>query len=138
MSQAFHLALPVQDLSRAKQFYVDILGAELKRSSFNWVDVDFYGNQLSLHLVTSAAQRPESTMIDGDPVPALHFGMILEQEAWEKLQKDLHSKKVDFLIGPKIRFPDAEAEQGTFFITDPDGHYLEFKYFTDTSKGLWY
>ena len=64
--------------------------------------------------------------------------MILEKEAWEKLQKDLHSKKVDFKIGPKIRFPEAEAEQGTFFITDPDGNYLEFKYFSDTSKGLWY
>ena len=138
MAQAFHLALPVQDLAKAKKFYVEIIGAKLKRSSFNWVDIDFYGNQVSLHLVTSKAERPESTMIDGDPVPALHFGMILEKEAWEALQKDLHSKKVDFKIGPKIRFPEAEAEQGTFFITDPDGNYLEFKYFSDTSKGLWY
>lgn len=138
MAQAFHLALPVKDLQKARDFYVNTLGAILKRSSFNWVDVDFYGNQLSLHLVTSSADRPESTMIDGDPVPALHFGMILEKDTWENLQKDLHGKKVDFKIGPKIRFPDAEAEQGTFFITDPDGNYLEFKYFTDNSKGIWY
>ena len=67
MAQAFHLALPVQDLAKAKKFYIEILGAKLKRSSFNWVDIDFYGNQVSLHLVTSKAERPESTMIDGDP-----------------------------------------------------------------------
>ena len=138
MSQAFHLALPVKDLQEARNFYSKILGCTEKRYSFNWVDYDFFGNQLSLHLVTHQPPRQESTSIDGDQVPAMHYGMILTRAAWEKLRDDLASKDVKFLIGPRIRFPKAEGEQGTFFIADPSGNYLEFKFFTDTSKGLWY
>lgn len=138
MEQAFHLALPVKDLQEARQFYSKILGCKEKRSSFNWVDYDFFGNQLSLHLVAQQPPRQESTSIDGDQVPALHYGMILTQTAWEKLKESLTAKDIKFLIGPRIRFPGGEGEQGTFFIVDPSGNYLEFKFFTDTSKGLWY
>jgi len=134
----FHLALPVRDLEETKRFYVDVLGAKEKRAAFNWVDFDFFGHQLSVHLVTGKVDRPEATMIDGDQVPARHFGMILTQEIWEGLRDKVQQSKQNFIIGPKIRFKGKEGEQGTFFIVDPSGNYLEFKYFSDTSKGLWY
>jgi extradiol dioxygenase family protein len=138
VGNAFHLALPVSDLAKAKHFYSEILGVEEKRSSFNWIDYDFFGHQMSLHLVNENPKRPESTSIDGDQVPSMHFGMILEEDQWNSLRDKLAAAGVDFVIGPRIRFEGKEGEQGTFFVVDPSGNYLEFKYFSDTSKGTWY
>lgn len=36
------------------------------------------------------------------------------------------------MLKPKIRFKGQAGEQGTFFIKDPSGNVLEFKYFNDT------
>lgn len=136
--QPFHLALPVYDLDETRQFYAQLLGLEEKRSAINWVDFDFFGHQLSFHLVGGKLGRVESTLIDNDQVPARHFGLICTKEQWEKLRARLEEHKQKFIIGPKIRFQGKVGEQGTFFITDPSGNYLEFKYFTDTTKGHWY
>jgi len=138
VANAFHLALPVTDLEKAKNFYGGVLALEEKRSSFNWIDYDFFGHQLSLHLVNDVSCRTESTSIDGDLVPALHSGLVLEKSDWDTLRDSLHKAKVSFVIGPRVRFEGKEGEQGTFFIIDPFGHYLEFKYFSDTSEGIWH
>lgn len=134
----FHLALPVTDLSKAREFYGNILGVTEKRSAFNWVDWDFFGHQLSLHLVKSMSDRIESTLIDGDQVPARHFGMVLDKATWDGLRERLHSKNQRFVIGPRLRFEGKEGEQWTMYTVDPFGNYLEFKYFTDTARGPWY
>lgn len=134
----FHLALPAYDLEETRKFYMGVLGLTEKRSAINWVDFDFYGHQLSIHLVGGKLGRVESTLIDNDQVPARHFGAILSKDEWEALRDRLSGQKQKFIIGPKIRFQGKVGEQGTFFITDPSGNYLEFKYFTDTSKGPWY
>jgi extradiol dioxygenase family protein len=132
----FHLALPASDLEKAREFYGSILGQQEKRSAPNWVDFDFFGHQLSIHLVRGKIEKVESTMIDGDTVPARHFGMVLDRDSWNNLREKLKGQR--FIIGPKLRFPDSEGEQWTMFIVDPFGNYLEFKYFTDTSRGAWY
>ena len=50
MSRPFHLAVPAGDLSIATKFYTDILGCKLgNREEDKWVDVDFWGNELTLH-----------------------------------------------------------------------------------------
>jgi uncharacterized protein len=134
----FHLALPVHDLERARDFYGRMLGLSEKRSAINWVDYDFYGHQLSLHLVRGRNDKPESCIIDGDQVPARHFGAILDQQNWTALKQKFSELRLPFVIGPKIRFEGKEGEQGTMFVADPFGNYLEFKYFTDTSRGSWY
>lgn len=134
----FHLALPAYDLDETRRFYIDTLGLAEKRSAINWVDFDFFGHQLSVHLVGGKQGRVESTLIDSDQVPARHFGLVLDKTDWDQLRERLASNNQKFIIGPKIRFQGKVGEQGTFFITDPSGNYLEFKYFTDTSKGPWY
>ncbi len=135
---AFHMALPVYNLEESRKFYKEILGLEEKRSAINWVDFDFFGHQLSLHLIGGKQPRVESTMIDNDQVPARHFGLVMNQKSWEELKDKLSKLKQKFVIGPKVRFAGKIGEQGTFFILDPSSNYLEFKYFTDTSKGSWY
>lgn len=134
----FHIALPAQDLAKTRDFYTKMLGAEERRSAINWIDFDFFGHQLSIHQVVGKETKLESTLIDGDQVPARHFGMVLPKAEWEALRDRLTSLGQKFIIGPRLRFEGREGEQGTMFITDPYGNYLEFKYFTDNSRGLWY
>ena len=40
----FHLAIPVDDLSKCRVFYKQILGCKEGRSSDHWVDFDFFGH----------------------------------------------------------------------------------------------
>ena len=135
--KTFHLALPITDLSTARKFNGEVLGLEEKRSAFNWIDFDFFWHQLSLHLVVDRNFKIESTIIDGDQVPAHHFGLVLNKEDWESMKLDLQSKKIKFIIGPKIRFMNTPEEQGTFFISDPFGNYIEIKYFTKNPEKGW-
>ena len=134
----FHLALPAYDLEKSREFYVKVLGQKERRSAAHWVDFDFFGHQLSLHLVRGRIDRPESHLIDGDMVPTRHFGMVLDKENWDSLRGRLEQNKQPFVIGPRLRFSGQMGEQWTMFTVDPNGNYLEFKYFTDGSKGPWY
>lgn len=133
----FHLALPATNLEETREFYINVVGAQEKRSAFNWVDFDFFGHQLSINLVVKTTDRLESTIIDGDPIPARHFGVILPQHEWEVLRDRLTALGQKFIIGPKLRFVGKQEEQGTMFVSDPAGNYIEFKYFAHTDEGLW-
>ena len=50
MSKRLHLAVPAGDLTIAVKFYEKILGCKLgNREEGKWIDVDFWGNELTLH-----------------------------------------------------------------------------------------
>ena len=40
----------------------------------------------------------------------------------------------EFIIEPGVRFKGQPGEQGTFFLLDPAGNALEFKYFDDIGR----
>ena len=48
--QPFHLAFPVKDLLKTKEFYTQILGCTLGRSSDHWIDFNLFGHQVVAHL----------------------------------------------------------------------------------------
>ena len=126
----FHLAFPVTSLEAAEGFYGRILNCPTGRRSDRWIDFDFFGHQITAHLVaeiTAAACND----VDGDSVPTRHFGAILPWEEWQALGQRLASKGIYFVIAPKVRYEGTAGEQGTFFITDPAGNHLEFKSFKD-------
>jgi len=126
----FHLALPVTDLVDTRGFYTDLLGCSTGRESARWVDIDFFGHQLVLHLVDPADHSAgASNAVDGHEVPAGHFGVVLEWGDWERLATHLAAAGAEFLIEPYLRFEGLAGEQGTFFIRDPSGNALEFKTF---------
>ena len=125
----FHLAFPVHDLEKAKSFYTSTLGCPLGRESDNWIDFNLYGHQVVAHLSPKDCMNTKTNPVDGDSIPARHFGVILPWAEWEELCKILISRNIEFLIKPRIRFKNVSGEQGTFFIQDPSGNALEFKSF---------
>lgn len=129
----FHLAVPVDDLSKAREFYGDTMGFEEGRSSDTWIDFNFFGHQFVVHLGTPLLE-PDRNGVDGDQVPSFHFGAILPWDQWEELSKRLQKAKTEFIIAPKIRFEGEVGEQATMFFKDPAGNALEFKAFKDMSQ----
>ena len=125
----FHLAFPVHDLEKAKTFYTSTLGCPLGRESDNWIDFNLYGHQVVAHLSPKDCMNTKTNPVDGDSIPARHFGVILPWAEWEELCKIVISQNIEFLIKPRIRFKNVTGEQGTFFIQDPSGNALEFKSF---------
>ena len=129
----FHLAFPVTDLSAAKSFYVDVLNCKVGRSSDHWIDFDMFGHQVVAHLVEQT-EHPSTNSVDGDEVPASHFGVILTMDQWHILKENLLAYKIKFIIEPKIRFVGEPGEQATMFFLDPSGNAIEFKAFKDDSS----
>jgi len=127
----FHLAFPVHDLAVAREFYVELLGCAVGRSSERWIDFDFYGHQIVAHLVETEQTASPQNPVDGDEVPASHFGVILPWEEWEACVEGLRRGGANFLIGPRVRFVGQAGEQATVFFTDPSGNALELKSFRD-------
>tara|TARA_B100001250_G_scaffold309349_1_gene271226 strand:- start:199 stop:612 length:414 start_codon:yes stop_codon:yes gene_type:complete len=124
----FHLAFPVDNLERTREFYTKILGCKEGRSSDRWIDFDMYGHQVVAHLVDSV-DSVDTNPVDGDDVPASHFGVILESEEWTQLSKKLQASNIEFIIEPHTRFRGEPGEQSTMFFLDPCGNALEFKAF---------
>jgi hypothetical protein len=125
----FHLAFPVNDIESTRQFYSGLLGCEIGRESESWIDINFFGHQITAHAV--GVEPPPTNPVDGKRVPVPHFGAILEWDAWHALADRLKAEEVDFLIGPYLRFEGQIGEQATLFVTDPSGNALEFKSFKD-------
>ena len=127
MSNPFHLAVPAGDLSVATKFYVDVLGCKLgNREEDKWVDVDFWGNELTLHK-TEMKLPNERHDVDMGNVPVTHFGVHLDKNVFNKIKENLQSNNIKYLDEPYIRFKGKKEEQETFFIKDPHGNILELK-----------
>jgi len=132
--QPFHLALPVTDLVAAEVFYCGLLGCDKGRAALRWLDLDFFGHQVTLHLVDAGDNDAPTNPVDGESVPARHFGIVLDMDEWRSLATKLENEHGEFLIAPRIRFEGETGEQATLFILDPSGNALEFKSFADPSQ----
>lgn len=130
----FHLAIPVDDLAAADNFYGDVIGCGKGRRSDRWIDFDFFGHQLVVHLAPEDCEPASTNNVDGKDVPASHFGVVLERDDWRALADKLEASGVSFIIEPGVRFAGEPGEQGTFFLRDPAGNALEFKYFDDLAQ----
>lgn len=130
----FHLAIPVKDLNETRSFYRDLLGFEEGRSSDHWVDLNFYGHQVVLHMDEGKEVSSASNPVDGHDVPVPHFGVVLTMDDWKALAEKLKSHDVPFVIEPYIRFEGQVGEQATMFFLDPSGNALEFKAFQDDDQ----
>lgn len=130
----FHVAIPVNDVAKARIFYREVIGCDEGRSAEQWVDFNMYGHQFVIHYKPNSGDEVHSNPVDGHDVPVPHYGVVLPWEEWESLAARLQNHEVEFIIEPYIRFKGEVGEQATMFIKDPCGNALEFKAFKDLSQ----
>ena len=129
----FHLAIPVNDLLIAINFYENILGFPPGRKSDHWADYNFFGHQLVVHLDQNHNPKNHHNEVDGKSVPVPHFGVVLPWEDFDAFANKLKNK-VEFIISPYLRFEGMPGEQKTLFFYDPAGNALEFKSFKNIDQ----
>ena len=130
----FHLAYTVSDLDSARRFYGDLLGCQEGRSTDTWVDFNFFGNQLSLHVGEVAKRSKTTSKVDNISVPMPHFGCVLDWNSFNDLADKLQSTGIKFIVEPNVRFKDLPGEQATMFFEDYSGNAIEFKAYRNPSE----
>lgn len=123
MIKPFHLSFVVPDLNHAKEFYVDALGCKVGRNAGDWIDIIFFGHQITMH---QERQSMKARAID-------HFGPVLEKAEWQAVAEKLSSSDVDFQLPPTVKDNGANSESGKYIVKDPAGNLLEFKYYDSFS-----
>jgi extradiol dioxygenase family protein len=130
----FHLAFTVTDLESSRRFYGSLLGCSEGRSSDNWVDFNFFGNQLSLHVGDSVKRSKTNSKVEDISVPMPHFGCVLDWNIFDDLTQKLQSEDIKFIVKPSVRFKGLVGEQATMFLEDYSGNAIEFKAYRNPSK----
>jgi extradiol dioxygenase family protein len=115
----FHLSFAVPNLETAKEFYINILQCEIGRDMDHWIDILFFGHQITIH--------QESEQLIARPID--HFGPILEKEIWQNVYARCKSKNVEFILLPTIKNVGEDDESGKFIILDPAKNIIEFKFY---------
>lgn len=128
MKSLFHIAYHVTDLNQSREFYGNLLGCTEGRSTDTWVDFDFFGHQISLH-VGKPFETTNTGKVGDHMVPMPHIGIILSLDDWLILSKRLLNANIEFEIPPIIRFEGEAGEQRTMFFRDPSGNPIEIKGF---------
>lgn len=123
----FHLAFPVTDLKEAKTFYVNGLGCSLGRESASAVTLELQGHQLVGHLTRQSTETQKG-------IYPRHFGLVFtDEQEWQALADRAKAKGLKFYQEPRRRYPGTRIEHRTFFLEDPFGNLLEFKYYSNES-----
>ena len=131
MANVFHLAIPAGDLHNAIHFYCNVLGCTKGNSEIKppdaWCDINFWGNELTLHASSWHKQTGERHNVDMGAVLVPHFGVHLEANEFKDLKEKLLQENVEFVDKPYIRFEGDVLEQETMFIKDPNDNIIELK-----------
>lgn len=132
-SFSFHISLPCEDVIKTKDFYVKELGFNLGREAHNWVDVNFFGNQITFAQSNSGTIATQHYSLDNKRLPIFHIGVILDRPNWKFLHEKFRLKRF-FEIEPSVFLTDKVGEHDSFFIIDPNGYYIEFKTFNNLKE----
>lgn len=120
-----HLSLPVSDLDAARRFYEDGFGCRVGRVAEEWLDVWFFGMQLTLQRRPEEVRPPEEQGVR-------HFGVALpDAESYQRLIDRLRSAGVVWLSEPRSHESASLSGKVGGKLADPDGNVIEVKYYPD-------
>ncbi|PHS18501.1 MAG: hypothetical protein COA86_07345 [Kangiella sp.] len=119
MNNPFHLSFVVPKLHLAEEFYVNFLSCKKGRDTGKWIDIIFFGHQLTIHQET---ENMKAQSID-------HFGVILEKSEWLSIAKKVEVESIPFVLSPNKKTNDDSSESGKFIIKDPASNLIEFKFY---------
>jgi len=124
-----HLSLPVRDLEESRRFYVDLLGCEPGRVRDGFLDVFFFGCQVTLHERPAELLAPEQRGVR-------HFGVTLAEDLWRDLVDRLRAGGTPFLREPATDYVGTPREQLKAMVADPSGNAIELKTYKDPGSAL--
>lgn len=129
MQPILHLSLPVRDIEEARDFYVHALGCLAARQRDDFVDVWFFGLQLTLH------DRPDEAtgLVAGS---ARHFGVTLGRAEFDELVEHLERSGVQWVSPLTTDDAGQLTEQTKAKIVDPSGNVIEVKTYRDFQAAL--
>ena len=129
MRPILHLSLPVRDLRIARDFYVEALGCQAARTRDDFVDVWFFGMQLTLQ------DRPDEV---GEPTPggSRHFGVTLARSEFDELVARLDAATVPWVVPVTTDNEGLSTEQTKAKLKDPSGNVIEIKSYRDVDTAL--
>jgi hypothetical protein len=121
--------LPVRDIEEARDFYVRVLGCQAARQRDGFVDVWFFGLQLTLH------DRPDEVtgLVPGS---ARHFGVTLGRDEFDQLVEHLERSAVEWVSPVTTDDAGRLTEQTKAKIVDPSGNVIEVKTYRDVEAAL--
>jgi uncharacterized protein len=119
----------VRDLGEAKEFYVGALGCRPARERDVFVDVWFYGMQVTLH------HRPEETQGPGSG-GCRHFGVALARDEFDAVVARLEARGVAWVSLVSTDHEGSSLEQTKAKVADPSGNVIEIKTYPDMASAL--
>lgn len=129
MEPILHLSLPVHDLAEARRFYVEVLGCEPGRARDGWMDVWFYGMQVTLQ------EQPDQVLPDAQR-GVRHFGVTLDHDQLAELLARLEGQPVRWLDATATDHAGTPLEQTKAKILDPSGNAIELKAYADPAAAF--
>jgi hypothetical protein len=122
----FHLSIPSADLAATERWYVEGLGCAVGRRSERALILNLGGHQLVAQLTPPGTEPPQRGIYPR------HFGLVCDSLGeWEALRERAQAGGLRFGVEPKRRFAGDVLEHHTFFLIDPDHHWLEFKHYVN-------
>lgn len=125
-----HLSLPVRSLDDARSFYEEILGCRVGRVRDDWLDVWFFGLQLTLQ------ERPDEVLPESDQ-GVRHFGVVVsDRTQFGDVVERVRGAGWPWIAEPQLH--SAEELNGKLGgkLADPSGNVIEFKYYDDPAAYL--
>ena len=129
MRPILHLSLPVRDLRIARDFYVEALGCQAARTRDDFVDVWFFGMQLTLQ------DRPDEVG-EWKPGGSRRFGVTLARDEFDELLVRLEVAAVPWVVPVTTDNEGLSTEQTKAKLKDPSGNVIEIKSYRDVDTAL--
>jgi len=120
-----HFSIPVDDLETASRFYVDAFGCSVGRVREDWIDIWFFGMQLTLQHRPDEVRSPEEQGVR-------HFGVVLTDAAsYSSLVDRLRAAGVRWLSEPAGHADVELSGKVGGKLADPSGNVIEVKHYAD-------
>ncbi|MEI6700523.1 MAG: VOC family protein [Actinomycetota bacterium] len=129
MEPILHLSIVVASLDDAQAFYVDLLGCTPGRRTPAWMDVWFFGLQLTLQAQPEAVQSAAQT-------GKRHFGVTLDRPTFDALRDRIDQAGLVWLDPVTTSSAGTPLEQTKGKLLDPSSNVLEFKTYPDVARAF--
>lgn len=119
MSSIFHLSIGVLSIEDSLEFFTKMLNAKVThRDSSGYVNIDVYGNQLTL--------KPNPSIVPD--LADFHFGINLSLSEFDELANNIIKNGHRFVFRePEIWDMNTPMERKKIYLKCPTGYLIEIK-----------